>query len=318
MSASFVLAVCGATLGGFFVLLSPLATRAPDWPRLRWFALIAGSAAAYCACIAGTLSTDSDDVTVILARACTSLAALNVLAWMRYSGDGKRRTFDRVVEALAVGVAVFALVPGACYGAEVIRRDGWLDSHNVFVVPTTLGRVALAIAFLLVAVPLARYARRWRSGEPGAGAHLLALGALVVTGGFDVVDRTWFRVSPHLIPVGFVVAVVAVGWTLVLRFVAASRGLEALSAKLEATVKERNRELARAQETLAHHEKFAVLGRLSGAVAHEINNPAAAVAANLGYMRDVLKSDGDAASLADAADVIKETLESVDRIARIV
>jgi CheY-like chemotaxis protein len=63
-------------------------------------------------------------------------------------------------------------------------------------------------------------------------------------------------------------------------------------------------------------EKLAALGRLSAAVAHEINNPAAAVAANLGYMRDVLKNDEELP--ADAVEVIDDTLESIDRISRIV
>jgi signal transduction histidine kinase/CheY-like chemotaxis protein len=100
------------------------------------------------------------------------------------------------------------------------------------------------------------------------------------------------------------------------RFVVSACELEALSTRLDATVVQRSSELASAQASLAQYEKFAVLGRLSGAVAHEINNPAAAVAANLGYMRDVLKRDGRAPE--GFGEIIRETLLSVDRIAGIV
>ncbi|HEY3821524.1 MAG TPA: response regulator [Polyangiaceae bacterium] len=315
MSYPFVLAVCGATLGAFFVPSSLMAARAPGWQGLRWFAVITGTAGCFCAGSAIMLTNPDDGTAVVLARVCTSLALVNTFAWLRYSAVAPPRPFGRALEYLVLAVAALVLVPGACYSTEVVRRQDWL-TDNVYVLPTSLGLIAVGVAFAISALPLARYVARWRAKEPGAGAHLLALATLIASCAFDVVDRSWMRLSPRVLPIGFIVAVVAVGWTLMRRFVGASRELEAVSARLAATVAERNGELARAQESLAHNEKFAVLGRLSGAVAHEINNPAAAVAANLGYMRDVLRSDGT--GLEDAAEIIKETLESVERIARIV
>ena len=316
MSYPFVLAICGATLGGFLALLSVMAARAPGWQNLRWFAVIAGTAGCFCACVAATLSTQDDGTVVILTRGCTFLAAINAFAWLRYSAAHPLGASERALEAVMLTVGALAFVPGACYGSEVVRQVGWFHTDKVYVIPTTPGVVVFAVAFLVTTVPFSRYLARWRAGEPGAGTYLMALGALILTVFIDALDRTWLRALPRLAPLGLIFTVVAVGWTLARRFVDASRELEALSARLDATVTQRNGELARAQESLVHYEKFAVLGRLSGAVAHEINNPAAAVAANLGYMRDVLKSDGT--GLEDAAEVIKETLESVDRIARIV
>ncbi len=317
MSYPFVLAVCGATLGGFFVLLSLTASRAPGWRHLRWFSVIAATAGCFCATIAAALSVHDDGVVVILARTSVTLAAVNTFAWMRYSATHPPRGYDRLLEGVALAVAAFALVPGVVFGGQVVRHaGGWMRADSVTVLPTTFGVAAFVAIFVVVMVPLGRYVVRWRVGESGAGAHVIALGALALTGSLDVIDGVWVHTWPRLAPVGFIFTVVAVGWTLARRFVEASRENAELSVRLEATVIERDTELARARENLAHHEKFAVLGRLSGAVAHEINNPAAAVAANLGYMRDVLKSDGT--GLEDAAEVIKETLESVDRIARIV
>jgi signal transduction histidine kinase len=317
MSYPFVLAVCGATLGGLFVLQSLAFAKAPGWERLRWFAVIAGTAACFCVCIAIALGTQDDGELVILARLNLALAAINAFAWMRYSAVRPPRLSERALEVLALAVAPLALVPGFAFGSDVIRHDrGVMHSAYVIVLPTTLGIVAFGVIFAVVAVPFARYVARWRAGEPGAGAHVVALGALAATGALDVLDCAWVRAWPRVAPLGFIFTVVAVGCSLARRFVAAACELEVLSARLDATVVQRNGELARAQESLAHYEKLAVLGRLSGAVAHEINNPAAAVAANLGYMRDVLKSDGT--GLEDAAEVIQETLASVDRIARIV
>jgi len=317
MNYPFVLAVCGATLGGLFVLQSLAFARAPGWERLRWFAVIAGSAGCFCACIATELGAQDDAEVVILARVCFSLAAINSFAWMRYSAVRPPRFAERALEALALAVAPLALVPGLVFGSDVVRHDrGWMHSAYVIVLPTSLGVVAFGVLFVVVTVPFARYVARWRAGEVGAGAHVIALGALAITGALDVIDCAWVRGWPRLAPLGLIFTVVAVGCSLARRFVAAACELEALSARLDATVVKRTDELASARETLVHYEKLAVLGRLSGAVAHEINNPAAAVAANLGYMRDVLNSDGT--GLEDAAEVIQETLASVDRIARIV
>ena len=317
MSYPIVLAVCGATLGGFFALLSLAFATAPGWRPLRWFALVAGSAGSYCACVAVESSTHDDRTAQITARLAVSLVAVNVVAWMRYSAARPPGRFERLLEAPALAVAGLALVPGALLGRVLVRHDGgWTQSGYVTVIPTTLGVVAFGVLFAIAAVPFARYMARWRTGVAGAGARALALGGLAATGAVDAVDSAWIRGWPHVAPLGLVLTVVIVGWSVARRFVGAACALDALSTRLDATVSQRNGELARARESLAHHEKLAVLGRLSGAVAHEINNPAAAVAANLGYMRDVLKSDGT--GLADAAEVIKDTLESVDRIARIV
>jgi signal transduction histidine kinase/ActR/RegA family two-component response regulator len=317
MTFPFVLAVCGATLGGFFVLLSLSFATAPGWHGLRWFAVIAGTAGCFCASIAVAISTTDDGTVTALARVCFSLAAINSLAWVRYSATHPPRGLERALEGLALAAAALGLVPGVFFGSDVVRNGhGWWHSDYVIVLPTPLGVVAFAVIFGVVLVPFGRYWARWRAGESGAGAHVLALGALGVTGALDVIDCAWVRAWPRLAPLGFIFTVAAVGWTLARRFVASACELEALSTRLDAIVVERTSELASAQASLAQHEKFAVLGRLSGAVAHEINNPAAAVAANLGYMRDVLTRDGTAPE--GFAEVIRETLESVDRIAGIV
>ena len=124
MSFPFVLAVCGATLGSFFALLSLALAKAPGWKELRWFALIAGSAGAYCACVATELESTDDTVVLAVSRAAFALAALNTFAWLRYSTVQPDRTLDRALEALAVAVGALALVPGLLLGSAVVRHEG--------------------------------------------------------------------------------------------------------------------------------------------------------------------------------------------------
>ncbi|HSO36180.1 MAG TPA: ATP-binding protein, partial [Labilithrix sp.] len=94
-----------------------------------------------------------------------------------------------------------------------------------------------------------------------------------------------------------------------------ARELDRLSRSLEQLVAERTRALVAAEASLLKTEKMAALGQLAAGVAHEINNPAAAVEANLAYLRDAL----DAGGLPhDGRECLDESLEAVARIAKIV
>jgi C4-dicarboxylate-specific signal transduction histidine kinase len=105
-------------------------------------------------------------------------------------------------------------------------------------------------------------------------------------------------------------------WTVLTeRFTSATHRLDMLSSQLEGIVTERTRELAKAHEALAQAERLAAIGRLSAGVAHEINNPSAAVVSNLSYLKTSLRS-GDVPD--DAVDALEDSLTSMDKIARIV
>ncbi len=59
------------------------------------------------------------------------------------------------------------------------------------------------------------------------------------------------------------------------------------------------------------NEKLALLGRISAGVAHEINNPLAYVTLNLGILEDEITDPGQ-------RELLRETLEGTDRVAKIV
>jgi signal transduction histidine kinase len=83
--------------------------------------------------------------------------------------------------------------------------------------------------------------------------------------------------------------------------------------QLEAKVAERTRELQSAQSQLIQAEKLATVGRLAAGIAHEINNPLMPIKFNL---ESILEDIQDNRPVEE--DLITVTLESVDRIKRLV
>jgi signal transduction histidine kinase/ActR/RegA family two-component response regulator len=224
---------------------------------------------------------------------------------------------DRALAWVALVMTGLSLVPSLVIGATVIRhRDGWSTVTYVDVPPTLFGTAVLLTTFAIVALLLVRYVRRWRGGESLAGADALALAGLTAAALHDVVDGVWGHRGMHLMPVGLLWMIGCVGVALVGRFVQGARCLQELSGKLERAMAERNAELATARADLVETRQLATLGRLAAAVAHEINNPVAVVAANLGYLRDAISAL--APTPGEELEAIQDTLASVDRIAGIV
>lgn len=83
--------------------------------------------------------------------------------------------------------------------------------------------------------------------------------------------------------------------------------------QLEVKVAERTRELQSAQSQLIQAEKLATVGRLAAGIAHEINNPLMPIKFNL---ESILEDIQDNRPL--EADLVVATLQSVDRIKRLI
>ncbi len=315
MLLPFGVAVCGATLGAGFAILALAFARAPGWASLRAFAWIAATAAAFCASFAVQITTRSDAVVTALARVDVALVAAHVAGWIVYSGVIPR-TLARALQAAAVLVAVVALVPHALVSSVVVRRpDAWTHAENINVQPTLLGVASFALLAVVLGFPVWRYASRWRAGEPGAGAHLVAIGALGVTGLMEAVDASWGQTWPRLIPLGFMIAVVFVGGSLARRFVHSARAHGSLSRELDATLAQRTADVSSALAADLQLEKLAALGNLTAAVAHEVNNPAAVASANIRYLLETL---GGGSAPPDVVEVLRDADDSIDRVARVV
>ena len=83
--------------------------------------------------------------------------------------------------------------------------------------------------------------------------------------------------------------------------------------QLEVKVAERTRELQSAQSQLIQAEKLATVGRLAAGIAHEINNPLMPIKFNLESMLEDIQDNRPLEE-----DLVTVTLESVDRIKRLV
>lgn len=84
----------------------------------------------------------------------------------------------------------------------------------------------------------------------------------------------------------------------------AERRLELLNENLEARVRQRTKELREAQAALVQKEKLAMLGQVSGGIAHEIRNPLNAVKTSAFYLMNAREP---------SAEKTREHLERIDR-----
>ncbi len=309
-----------AAIGFFFAFLSVGFASAPGWKELRWFALIAATAAAYDVCDLAPSIGASDRVITAFGRLSIFFIAIHVIAWIRYVATLSGRPNTRLEKGAAVLMGVYAalaLVPNALIDPSVSHhRVAWLGVTYADAHPTPLGELCYASLLATFSVPLLHYIREWRAGVPGAATHAIGLAVFGAAALNDSLAAANVVHTAYFIDVGFLAVVVAVGGATVRRFVGSARSLEQLSHRLERDVEARTRDLVVTQAELMRAEKLAALGRLSAGVAHEINNPAAAIVANLSYLRDYLEERKTLPE--DGLECIQESLMCTDRIAGIV
>ncbi|HEX9400761.1 MAG TPA: hybrid sensor histidine kinase/response regulator [Anaeromyxobacter sp.] len=319
MTYAASIALMSAGIACYVAALSVQFARAPGWRDQRYFSLAAIAAAAFAALNVPTVAPVlSDRAVVFSTRIQFVLVALHVFAWLRYSSIVVGRAASRVDRYLVwilAAIAAGAALPDA-YFTGGIRVDSIASIGYSYRSPvaTPLGDAAYVVAFSFVLVPTARFARAWRRGLPNAGVQFLALVFLLVLGVNDLLVMSDVYQGPYLSDIAFLLPIAAVGYVLTKRFVEDSRAHQALRRDLEHQVAERTAELGQAQAALHRAEKLAALGQFAAGVAHEVNNPACVVSANLSYIdqmeSDVLTSDG--------RDALKESIQSMQRIAAIV
>lgn len=302
-------ATCLAVLGYRFA-------RLPGWRDQRWFWLIAASASLYTA-FNVVVSLDVPEwVVQVCAHGNWTSLALHVIAWNLHSAahfHARSTRLERFFIILVSAVAVLALLPGVLLGNGVLtHRFLGISYHEP---PTTIvGSLAALPLYAALLIPLARFLRDARQNQD---ARRYASGLLILAGAGlnDLLASTGRYSLPYLLDLGFLLMVALVWTALMDRFTDATHRLDMLSTQLEGIVNERTRELAKAHEALGQAERLAAVGRLSAGVAHEINNPSAAVVSNLSYLKSSLAS-GELPP--DAGEALEDSLTSMGKIARIV
>lgn len=318
MTPASTFSITAAAIGLVITVLSLGFASAPGWKELRWFAGISFTAGLFCAGDSVATMGLSPRVVVAASQFTLLVAGVHGFSWLGYMAAQQGRPMTRLERSagvLLVTINVLALVPGLLV-SPVLGRHTWGGMIYDDASPTTLGTVAYLGFYGSLFIPMRVYLRAWRRGVPASAPHALALIGLFVMALNDGLVATGVVSMPYLLDAAFLGIIVAVGTAVTRRFVANARSLDMLSNRLERAVEERTRELADAQEALLRAENLAALGQLAAGVAHEINNPTAAIMANLAYLEQGLVEEG--ALPVDGRDCIKESLASTRRIASIV
>jgi signal transduction histidine kinase/CheY-like chemotaxis protein len=310
------LSVIAMTVAACLAVLGYRFARLPGWRDQRWFWLLAATASLYTGCNV-IVTLDVPEWLVQVGAHCNwATLALHVVAWNLHSAAQFHTKPGRLERALMIGagaVGLTALVPGALLENGVVSHR-FLSITYREPPSTLLGSLAAIPLYGALLMPLSRFLRAAGS-NPEARRYAIGIVVLAVTALNDLLASTGGYSLPYLLDVGFLVLVALVWSVLTRRFTKATHRLDMLSSQLEGIVKERTRELANAHEALAHAERLAAIGRLSAGVAHEINNPAAAVVSNLSYLKGSL-ADGSVPK--DASEALDDSLTSMEKISRIV
>lgn len=309
-----------ATLVGFGVAGLALAVGStPRWARFRLLSVTSVLASFYCLAELTTVLDVRPAIIVVVMRLQGAVAALYVLCWHVYACrhlELKPMRGESAFRALLLGIACIWPIPNLFL---LDTTNGfsvpWLNVAYRFPETTVWTDIVFTVELACLLVPFVRYIRAMRRGVEGAGVHVAVMAVVFLTAIHDSFVGVRSYQAPFLLSIGFIVSVGAIGVLLGRSFVADARALDTLRQSLEDLVDDRTKELVAAEAALMRSEKLAALGQLSAGVAHEINNPAAAVAANIQYLRDELEAGKVPA---DGIESLNDSLEAVDRIAKIV
>lgn len=133
-----------------------------------------------------------------------------------------------------------------------------------------------------------------------------------------VIDRwrLWLNALLYVSAIGAIIGIAALGY----RNIRAQKRLAAVEQRhmleLEAEVEQRTAELRSAQEALISESNFAMLGRMSGAINHEINQPLASLRLNLATLRSLF--DRPEPDMDELRQIVVESDRTTKRIGRVV
>ena len=314
------MSLLSATLGAGVGALALRASRSRGWGEVRWFAVIAFTAAAYGLANLGATLGMPERVILQASRVQLAAALLHYFGWMRYAeacGIGPAAPRARWLERLVLVVAALSLVPGVVEAGRLTHHV-FTPWHMVYSDPdfTPLGYALLLACSPAAVVVLARFAAAGRGKVPFTGLRVGAFACVLVLTANDFLAATGRLGMPYLLDGGFLAPVALVGWATALQVAEAARDLDELRGRLEALVGWRSQALTLARERLVRAERLAALGQLANGVAHQVSNPAAVVTANLRFLAAGLPRSSEAGEVvADALSAMQHINELVRRLA---
>jgi signal transduction histidine kinase len=287
--------------------------RLSRWGQHRLFVLVATTASVFCGI--DSLVTLELPVSLhqIVGRLHILSAGLNVAVWLRYCASelGPLR-HQRAIERIPVAAALLSWLPVVSMtGRTRAVPVPWLGVVLHTTEMTLFGSAMLIVLALGLALVALRYLRGALQRKPYALVHLLALSIFAVCALNDVLATAGVLHTPHLADAGISLCICVVGVALTQRWSADIRALDELSASLERKVAARTSQLESTLAALNRADRLTAVGRLAGGMAHEINNPGAALIANVEYLLDGVRR-GEMPS--DLKETLEESLQAARRI----
>jgi signal transduction histidine kinase len=298
-------AYVAVSLSGFF--------RLSRWGQHRLFVLIALTGSVFC----GIDSMVTLELPILLhqivGRVHLLAAGLHVALWVRYCASelGPLRR-QRWIERVPVAAALLCALPGVSMTGRIRAQPmPWLGVTFHTIELTLFGSTLLVLLTLPLGLVAVRYLRGALQRKPYALVHLLALAIFAVSALNDAFSAAGVLHTPHLTDAGISLCICVVGVALTQRWSADIRALDELSASLERKVDARTGQLESALAALNRADRLTAVGRLAGGMAHEINNPGAALIANIEYLLDGVRRGEPPRDLKEA---LEESLAAARRI----
>jgi signal transduction histidine kinase len=300
---SFAAAAAGRYLG-----------RAPEWGDVKALGAVGMTACVAAACnVTATLEVPTA-VYVWTGRVQLLAIALHVAAWYVYVAQWRPQATPRLhawlLPLVVAGLA--ALVPGVAFGEEVrLRPVPWLGVVYHDPVITVPGVAVFGVIACYGVAGVAWIARMRRSSLPFPRMHLGVAIAICAMGLHDaVVVGGLSAPTPYLVDFASYGPMAVLATIVLKRVVTTASDLHRVRAALQEAIVDRSVRLEKAQAALGRAERLAALGQFSAGVAHEVNNPAAALAAHLDLLGRALADD----RRAEIGSSLREARAALDRI----
>lgn len=320
LNAAVAITLGIALLAGFLAAIAFRLSRAPLWRDVDRLWPVGATTAGFALLDVLPYLLDAPWAVAAAARLQLGAGLVVALAWLRFSeafSEGRPTGPLRWLPRALAAAAAVAQVPSLAVDASAahVHQDPILGGAWIDLPLNAFGNGLALLALAAAAVVEARLVLGWRRRLPGAGPLALAFAGAIAAAGADQLVRADLLAGPHLAGAAFILPVLVTAWTLAERIREDGRQLQALRERLEGLVEERTRELAETHAALLQAEKLAALGQFAAGVAHEVNNPASVVTANLSYLAAGM---GEGSDPAEVREVVVESLDAMRRINELV
>lgn len=312
-----ILGLIGAAAGLLMAAFSLGMSRSPFWSERRPFALVAATAAGYCAFDVALVMDLAPETIAASVQVAMVFAIAHCVAWIWYLAAFDERPLRRSERAMVwIGgaIALAGFVPDLLLTTDIYTFTvSWLGVTYHTPQPTAAGMVCYGYLCATMIIVSRNTMHRWHEGWQ-ARLPIIGAVALAILAVNDTLASAGVIEMPLLLDAGAIVLAAVVCAMHERRLSANVHRYERASLELKREVETRTQAMLDAQAALAANERLAGLGRLTAGVAHEINNPIAVVQHSLERIRDL----GASGRHHEQPRYVAGALAATDRVVRIV